>query len=73
MKALKNLKARIFMGLTTAAKKTAEKALALKDDNRGVDIVVMVVVLAILIGIAIIFRTQITKFVNDLFARILAF
>ncbi len=42
-------------------------------DERGVDIIVMIVVLAILMGIAIIFRDSLTDFVNKLFDEILAF
>ena len=42
-------------------------------DERGVEIVVVIILLAILVSIAALFREKITGFVNNLFTDILSF
>lgn len=47
------------------------KVVSLKTDNRGVDIIVMIIVLAILVAIALIFRDTITEFVKKVLGNII--
>ena len=51
--------------------KVHNKALSLKQDNRGVDVIVMIIVLAILVAIALIFRDTITDFVKKVLGDII--
>lgn len=51
--------------------KAQNKALSLKNDNRGVDVIVMIIVLAILVAIALIFRDTITEFVKKVLGDII--
>ena len=53
--------------------RAAGKLAELVRDEKGVDIIVMIVVLSILIGIAAVFNDELTKFVNELFQKILIF
>lgn len=55
----------------TAKANTATARIAmLRNDQRGIDIIVMIVVLGILVGIAAIFGDEITKFVKDLLSDV---
>ncbi|MBQ9869326.1 MAG: hypothetical protein IJM32_06680 [Ruminococcus sp.] len=51
--------------------KAHNKVVSLKTDNRGVDIIVMIIVLAILVAIALIFRDTITEFVKKVLGDII--
>ena len=51
--------------------KVHNKALSLKQDNRGVDVIVMLLVPAILVAIALIFRDTITDFVKKVLGDII--
>ena len=55
---------------TTPREITVDEYLSEKE---GIDIIIMIVVLAILIGIAILFRDKLGAFVDKLFDEILAF
>ncbi len=75
---MKNMMVMVAAALTAlvvgkTVTKTAEVRRRYQEDERGVDIIVMIVVLAILISIAVIFRDQMTAFVNRMFTDILAF
>ncbi len=66
MKKINNLK-------TRAQIKAARMLSALNRDERGIDIIVIIVVLAILIAIAALFNEQMTAFVKELFKKIMIF
>ncbi len=51
--------------------KAQNKVLSLRNDNRGVDVIVMIIVLAILVAIALIFRDTITEFVKKVLGNII--
>lgn len=51
--------------------KAQNKVLSLRNDNRGVDVIVMIIVLAILVAIALIFRDIITEFVKKVLGNII--
>ena len=51
--------------------KVHNKALSMKQDNLGVDVIVMIIVLAILVAIALIFRDTITDFVKKVLGDII--
>lgn len=51
--------------------KAQNKVLSLRNDNRGVDVIVMIIVLAILVAIALIFRDTITDFVKKVLGDII--
>jgi hypothetical protein len=46
---------------------------SLHQDERGVDIIVMVIVLAILVGFAMLFKDTMATYLNKLFTEILVF
>ena len=66
MKKIKNTK-------TRAQLKAARMLAKLHNDERGIDIIVIIVVLAILIAIAALFNEQMTAFVKSLFEKIMIF
>lgn len=41
------------------------------DDNDGVGVVEIILILVVLIGLVLIFKSQLTALVNDIFSRIL--
>ena len=51
--------------------KAQNKVLSLRNDNRGVDVIVMIIVLAILVAIALSFRDTITEFVKKVLGNII--
>lgn len=63
----------IMMGFTRAAAGCRNYVEKTHRDERGVEIVVIIIVLAILVAIAALFREKITAFVNGLFDDILSF
>ncbi len=57
------------------AEKAAEirrKDFALKEDDRGMGTVEVILIIVVLIGLVIIFKDQITRIVNSLFGKITA-
>ena len=40
------------------------------EDNDGVGVVEIILILVVLIGLVLIFKTQLTELVNDIFSRI---
>ena len=47
------------------------KVSSLRNDDRGVDVIVMIIVLAILVAVALIFRDTITEFVKKVLGDII--
>ena len=64
---------KIRTALAKAQLRAAAKLASLRRDEKGIDIIVMIVVLAILIAIAAIFREELTNFVTNLFGQITSF
>ena len=63
----------IMMGFTRVAGGCRDYAERTHRDERGVEIVIVIILLAILVAIAALFREKITGFVNNLFDDILSF
>lgn len=59
-----------LLPILTGCKKAVARV---HEDESGVEIIVVIILLAILVSIAALFRTQITAFVNNLFGQILSF
>lgn len=64
MNITKNLK------LIYTKSKSAFSNLMLKDNNRGMGVIEVILIIVVLIGLAIIFRNNITNIVNSLFNKI---
>lgn len=56
--------------ITTKANTAVMRIATLRNDQRGIDIIVMIIVLGILVGIAAIFGEEITKFVKELLSDV---
>ena len=44
----------------------------LMEDDRGVGVVEIILILVVLIGLVLIFKSQLTSLVNDIFSRIIS-
>ena len=47
-----------------------KRAGMLKDDDRGIGVVELILILVVLIGLVVIFRDQLTSLINNIFERI---
>lgn len=54
----------------TVRKWIAEKFSGAGNDNRGIGVVEVILILVVLIGLVVIFRDQLTGLVNQIFGRI---
>lgn len=50
--------------------RVAERFYQVKDDDRGIGVVEVILILVVLIGLVVIFRDQLTDLVNSIFGRI---
>lgn len=50
--------------------KVLEKVSMIREDNRGIGTVEVILILVVLIGLVVIFRNQLTTLINDIFGRI---
>lgn len=50
--------------------RVAERFCQVKDDDRGIGVVEVILILVVLIGLVVIFRDQLTDLVNSIFGRI---
>ena len=70
---MRNVMTKVSTALTQTMLRMRARLLAMAKSEEGIDIIIMIVVLAILIGIAILFRDKLGAFVDKLFDEILAF
>ena len=56
--------------LQSAAAKLRERVDKVVNDESGMEIIAVILILVIVLGIAVVFREQITTFVNKIFKRI---
>ena len=60
----------IFNSVISVLKKAAVKFTSLSDDDRGIGVVEVILILVVLIGLVVIFRDQLTGIINSVFGRI---
>ena len=60
----------IFNSVISVLKKSAVKFTSLSDDDRGIGVVEVILILVVLIGLVVIFRDQLTGIINSVFGRI---
>ncbi|MBP1572957.1 MAG: hypothetical protein J6A55_04045 [Oscillospiraceae bacterium] len=70
---MKNAMTKVSTALTQAMLNIRARLVSMANSEDGIDIIIMIVVLAILIGIAILFRDKLGAFVEKLFDEILSF
>lgn len=70
---MKNAMTKVSTALTQAMLNIRAGLVSMANSEDGIDIIIMIVVLAILIGIAILFRDKLGAFVEKLFDEILSF
>ena len=46
--------------------------LTLSDDNRGMGVIEVILIIVVLVGLVMIFRTQITNVLNNIFSKLTA-
>ena len=60
----------IMKMLVTALGRAGKGLSSLSEDDRGIGVVEVILILVVLIGLVVIFRDQLTSIVDSIFARI---
>ena len=60
----------IISSIISGLKRIGSYLSGISDDNKGVGVVEVILILVVLIGLVVIFREQLTGIVNSIFGRI---